>query len=152
MSADIVMDATVFKNPGDITERICTGEHLSVLLDLYEDTETWDTFFTSVKNLLLPEWNGRRTGEKDGPIAIAIFCSWGKHRSRALARMLDYILNRLDGFVVDEPIHLCSKGCGDWECPHGCMYPGGRGSYKKDILFDALFKRYEGLELAIDSM
>ena len=148
---DIAMDATVFKVAPSVDVGQCTGEHVDVLRAICEDTEKLDKLFLEFQYELWLEFEARDRGIKHGSIGIAIFSYLGRHRSRAMARLLDYILFRIGGFTVEDQIHHLSSGdCGWWDCPHGCCWPGGAtsgaASREKIDLLDQAYRRYINLQ------
>ena len=147
VDADIVLDATVFKEATWVDVGKCTGEHVDVLRAICEDTQNLNAFFLSFKDYFWDELEARYMDLKHGPITIAIFSKLGRHRSRAMARLLDYMFFRIGGFTIEDPIHHLSKGdCGWWECPHGCCHPGGAASREKTDLLDQAYRRYIHLQ------
>ena len=140
--ADSEMDCTVFKTRAQESVGKCTGEHVAILKEMCQHTEQLDACFRLLQDTIFRHFEDPECGSKDGPIGILVSCSDGKHRSRALARLLDYILRRLGGFTVDGPIHLCSTDCGRLNCPHGCCWAGGKDSTEKLALFEWAYHRY----------
>ena len=120
---------------------------IKLLFTSSEDTENFNAVFSSFQDYFWDELEARYWDLKHGPITIAIFSNLGRHRSRAMARLLDYIFFRIGGFTVEDPIHHLSKGdCGWWDCPHGCCHPGGAASREKTDLLDQAYRRYIHLQ------
>ena len=144
MSPDSVLDATIFKKQEGIE---FPGEHVAFLRTMCKDQLAVERFFLSVQQLFREDIESRLAGRKKGPITIVIFSDLGKHRSRALARFLAYIYeSKRYNFRVDEPIHLHSKGCGRFHCPHGCMWPGGWPTKEKKLLCEEVLNSYTDLQ------
>ena len=122
-----MMDATVFKNKTSENVGKFTGEIVAILREMCED-KALDEFFILVQDSLWYELPMRKCGIMSGPITIVVYCAWGKHRSKAMARILYYIIYCRDGVTVDQPIQLSSKDCGRINCPHGCCWAGGLDS------------------------
>ena len=119
---------------------------LAILREMCKDRANLDDTFISVHDAIGHELNCRECG-KSGPITIAVFCPWGKHRSKALARLLYHIISCRGGLAVDLPIHLSSKDCGLCDCPRGCCWPGGQGNKQKTALLERAYRRYMGLQI-----
>ena len=120
---------------------------LAILREMCKDRAKLDDTFISVHDAIWHELNCRECGIKSGPITIAVFCPWVKHRSKALARLLYHIISCRGGLAVDLPIHLSSKDCGLCDCPRGCCWPGGQGNKQKTALLDRAYRRYMGLQI-----
>ena len=137
---DSVLDATIFK----IQEGIeYSGEHVAFLRTMCKDQLAVERFFLSVQHLFREDIEKRLAGNKIGPITIVIFSDLGKHRSRAMARLLHYILYRLPGYTIDSPIHLSSESCGRFECRRPCLVCGR--TWSEAALFDKAFQWYKRL-------
>ena len=146
VGADFVLDATIFKKPKG---RDYTGEHVAFMMEMCEDQRALETFFRSVQDSFRQDIENRCDGRKEGPITIAIFSDLGKHRSRAMARLLDYILYRLCRYTVNGPFHLSSGSCAKWDCPPRCQVCGRVGSAA--AFFDRQFKRYIRVQKKIEN-
>ena len=147
VGADFVLDATVFKKHKG---REYTGEHVAFMMEMCEDQRALETFFRSVQDSFRQDIENRCDGRKEGPITIAIFSDLGKHRSRAMARLLDYILqHRLCKYTVEGPFHLSSGSCANWDCPPRCQVCGRVGSAA--AFFDRQFKRYIRVQKRIEN-
>ena len=121
VSPDSVVDVTIFKKQEGIEY---PGEHVAFLTEMCKDQLAVERFFLSVQHLFREDIEKRLAGNKIGPITIVIFSDLGKHRSRAMARLLHYILDRLPGYTIDSPIHLSSESCGRLECRRPCLVCG----------------------------
>ena len=126
---------------GDVGEE---GEHVAILREMCKDKANLDDTFIKIQDALWHENNCRQTGIKCGPITIVVICPWGKHRARALARILRYVISRSHKLTVTQPIHLSSGDCGWWDCSQGCCWASGQGSTKKSALFAKAYDRYQG--------
>ena len=114
---------------------------LAILREMCKDRANLDDTFISVHDAIGHELNCRECG-KSGPITIAVFCPWVKHRSKALARLLYHIISCRGGLAVDLPIHLSSKDCGCCMVVAGCCRPGAAASQEKLDLLDRAYRRY----------
>ena len=127
---DSVLDATIFKKQEGIEY---SGEHVAFLRTMCKDQLAVERFFLAVQQLFREDIENRLAGRNKRRITIVIFSDLGKHRSRAMARLLNYILARLPGYKLYAPHHLCSESGEPWRwenCQSGCLVCGCTGSAK----------------------
>ena len=141
--ADCFVDATVFKNNTWLGRGSCTGEHPAIMREILQNEDNMlNETFLNAADYLSEQIQLREMHNRHDPIHFVVYCNWGKHRSRAIARMLHFIFSCLDVVWVDEPIHLSSKDCGRSDCPHGCTFRSGRDSEEKTKLLEWAYRRF----------
>ena len=138
-----VVDASGFKNRAVDTVGKCTGEHVDILREMCKDKDNLNDTFYGIQNALY-HWCNIRC--RDGlPITIVVICPKGKHRSRALARILHYVISKSHDLKVTQPIHLSKGDCRSSACSQGCCLASGKYSVKKSAIFAKAYYRWQKL-------